>query len=190
MQPCLVTAGVLAGALLAAAQSTAVPKTLSVCELFKNLRSHAGEMISVRGTLYSGREVSALGGNCDTRFVTKYSESELPEGLPRTESDYLWPTALNLADSSWVEKGAEPVDFRTDEESVQRVFALLRREKASGQDIEILVTVVGKLRMKDRYQVGKTPDGALLADGYGHLGTYPAQLVIKTMLDPVVKLKR
>lgn len=195
-QPCLVTAGFLAGALLAAAQPTA-PKTISTCELFKDLRSHAGQMISVRGTLYSGREIFALGGSCDTHFVTKFVESQLPEGLPKAESDYVWATALDLVSSSYavviageVVDDVQPLDFETDEESIKRVSALLRRERASGHDFEIFVTVVGKLRMKDPYQVGKTPDGALLADGYGHFGKYPAQLVIKTMLDPEVKLKK
>ena len=37
------------------------PPTITICDLFKDLPAHAGEMISVRGLLYQGREIFALG---------------------------------------------------------------------------------------------------------------------------------
>jgi len=60
------------------------------------------------------------------------------------------------------------------------------RAKHDGRPIDILVTVVGKLVLRDRYIIGRTQEGKPIGMGYGHLSIYPGQIVIKTMLDPVV----
>ena len=52
-----------------------------------------------------------------------------------------------------------------------------------GLDEEIWVTVVGMLRAPESY-VRK--DGQVVG-GYGHLGGYPAQLVVKTVVNIAIK---
>jgi hypothetical protein len=172
------------------------PPSITVCDLFKDLRAHAGRMISVRGMLYQGRETIALGAHCDSKFVTTYNWApvlkDLPE-LPPT-GEFVWPTALDLKPASFVEEGETPVKFQTEEGAIRDVFASIATQWAKltvtpGQRADVLVTVVGQLRVKSQYFIGKGGDGVLIGGGYGHLNTYPAQLVIKTMYDLVVQRK-
>ena len=168
-------------------------QTISVCELFKDLRSHAGQMVSVRGSLYSSSEISALGGECKEKFVTEYGPTlRLFAGVPEARSEYTWPTALDLAVSAHVERAEDQVLFQTDDEVIRKVYVRIASERAKfgGQESVIHVTVSGVLHLKDHYDVGKTGDGTLRGGGYGHLSAYPGQLVVKTMSDPVVELKK
>lgn len=183
------TAGVLAWAVPAVAQPQSPESSmLTICDVFKDLRSYSGKVVSLWGQLYSGFEVSALGGRCDNKFITKYSLSPnfpLPQ---EPQLEYVWPTAINLVMSSSVERGGEKLNFRTDAVAVDRVFAQIHRERAKfgNRDVETWITVVGKLQVKDHYDIGQSPDGRVRGNGYGHLSTYPGQLVIKTMGDPLV----
>lgn len=184
------TAGALAWAVPVVAQPARDPElpTLPLCEVFKDLRSYSGKIVSLWGQLYSGSEVAAIGGHCDNKFVTKYSRSpDFPLPL-QPQLEYVWPTALNLVMSSSVERIGEKLDFRTAAADVDRVYDQIHRERAKfgKQDVETWVTVVGKLQDKDHYDIGQSPDGKVRGDGYGHLSTYPGQLVIKTMRDPLV----
>jgi hypothetical protein len=168
-------------------------QTISVCELFRDLRSHAGQMVSVRGLLYGSPEISALGGECKEKFVTEYGPT-LPQfpGVPEALRAYTWPAALDLAVSAHVEEGEAPVRFQTDDEAIRRVYVQIASEgaKLGEQESVIHVTVTGMLRLKDHYDVGKTGDGTLRGGGYGHMSAYPGQLVVRTMSDLVVELKK
>ena len=161
------------------------PATVPLCELFKDLRSYSGKIVSVSGQLYSSSEVSALGAHCNDKFITKYSPSPL---LPEPQFDYVWPTALDLATSTFAANEGKKLSFGTDDAAVSQVCAQIRRERAKygNQAVETWVTVVGMVRLKDDYVIGKGSDGKMRGNGYGHLSTYPGQLVIKTMFGPVV----
>ncbi len=171
--------------------SSKEPEAISVCELFQDLRSHAGKLISVRGLLFSGTEIFALGGRCESKFITHNAILPPRPGFPATELEFTWPTALDLAVSALAQPGETPVEFRTDD-TVDRVYTKIKTEKAKfgSRETDVWVTVVGKLRLKQHYDIGRTADGVLRGEGYGHLGAYPGQLVIKTMLDPVIELHR
>jgi len=165
--------------------STPEPPTVPLCELFKDLRSYAGKIVAVWGQLYSSSEVSALGAHCNDKFITKYSPSPL---LPQPQFEYVWPTAVDLASSTFAANEGEKLSFRTDDAAVSQVYAQIRRERAKfgNQEVETWVTVVGMVRLKNDYVIGKGSDGKMRGNGYGHLSTYPGQLVIKTMFEPVV----
>jgi hypothetical protein len=168
-----------------AQQSPGSLKTVSVCELFADLASHSGTRVKVRGILYSGREVFALGEKlCSKKFVTRYRSGPELLGLPGVTSEYVWPTAINLRSSS----------ESTEEESVVRVLNMLKQARASQRsgngNVDLWVTVVGVISTKEHYDVALSANGELVASGYGHLGGYPAQLVIETMTDPEVKLTK
>ena len=176
-----------------AQQSPGSLKTVSVCELFADLASHSGTRVKVRGILYSSREVFALGEKtCTKKFVTRYQI--LPELLGIREQptgQYVWPTAFDLIGSSGSPKEG---DIKTDEEAVRRVtnMAVQAREAQRDKNTkgDLWVTVTGLLSVKDHYDVAPDTHGTLLASGYGHQGTYPAQLVIETMTDPELKLAK
>jgi len=171
------------------------PKTLrmvSVCELFEDITSYSGTRVKVRGILYSGRELFALGEKtCSKRFITRYRLGpELPVIFEPTD-EYVWPTAINLITSS---ESPTDVGFRTDDEAVVRVTKILNETQTIKRDENtkpaLWVTVVGVLSTKEHYDVGLNADRELTASGYGHLGAYPAQLVIETMMDPEIKLTK
>jgi len=191
----LIAAVLLCGMPASAQRKRAVnPPTVSVCELFKDLRSYAGKMVSVRGLLYSGRETFALGGPCESRFTTRYSPATPAfPSVAQRQLEYVWPAAVDLADAAMVTRGEEPVDFQTDDEMVNQAYARNNSEQArlgGAEKTRVWVTVVGKLRVRDHYDVVQIADGTWLGIGYGHLGMYPGQLVIKTMADPLVERKK
>jgi len=129
------------------------PPTVPLCELFKDLRSYAGKLVSVRGQLYGGFEVSALGAHCNDKFISKYSPSPL---LPEPQFDYVWPTALNLAMSAFAASQGATLNFSTDAATVDQVYSQVRRLRAKfGNQAEIWVTVVGMVQVKEYYGIGK-----------------------------------
>jgi len=70
------------------------PRLWSICELFEDLVSHAGRVVTVRGLL-EGR--LALGGRCQSKFVTRYlAFPGLPGVTPDLTAEYVWPTAIKL----------------------------------------------------------------------------------------------
>jgi hypothetical protein len=154
-----------------------VPPVIPLCDAFKDLRAYEGKTVALRGQLYSSSEISALGAHCDHHFVTKYTLSGGFSVLPEPQLDYVWPDALNLG---W---GND-----TNADAVNHIYEEVRSERAKhgSRALDTLVTVVGKLALKDRYIIGRTPDGKPTGMGYGHLSIYPGQIVIKTMLDPVI----
>jgi len=165
---------------------------MSICDLFKDLRAYANKVISVTGQLYLGSEIFALAGQCDGKFVTKFAPTPPAiRGARDLTQEYVWPTALYLADSSEVGTGDKPVAFVTDRKARDQVLGRIKSERSrlADREVRVLVTGVGQLRLKDQYYVGKAADGTLIGGGYGHLGIYPGELVIKTMRDPVIETK-
>ncbi len=171
----------------------------SICGLFKDLRSNAGKIVTVRGFLYTSDEVFALGGRgrCESKFVTTYSAfPTLPNGL-EFNAEFVWPDAIHFAMSKSVESG-HFVDYETDNKSISYVMNYITQERTRMQsleksqagksrEIDVLVTVTGMLQMKDHYNAGPIGNGTIRGDGYGHLKVYPAQLLINKMFDPKVE---
>lgn len=191
IRPILIAA-VLIGGSLAQGQPQENGEPISICELFKDLRSHAGKIVTVRGLLYSGFEIFALGGRCESKFVTQYTPNPLLPDFRKVPSEFVWPNALDLAISSSVEEGEQTVDYETDRGSITRSTLLIKQEREKlatnkQREVDAWVTVVGKLRLRAAYHLYYAPDGRPRGGGYGHLNTYPGQLVIKVMLDPSVR---
>ena len=155
------------GCLTLAGDETPAETPLRVCEVLENLPRYRGKTITVRGMLYQSREITALG--------------DTPCKQPLMTGDYQWPPALDLEYSSYRPSDESAVTFQTDLGNVDTTSAEIRtlRKKAPGGDV--WVTVVGYLRAKDKYNVFLGGDRKWHGQGYGHLGTYPAQLVIRRM---------
>lgn len=145
---------------------------ITVCELLKNLASYRGKMVAVRGIYYYGLR-----------------EPKCADEL--TTGGHRWPAAINLIGSpSPAPKpgaldftGEEAVEFATDWTSWEKWGAVLLEQSRAGLRGEIWITVHGKVRARDRYV---RPDGTV-SPGYGHLGAFPAEIVVKRILDVQVK---
>ena len=173
------------------------PRLWSICELFEDLVSHAGTVVAVRGLLYQGGEIFALGGRCQSKFVTRYlSFPGLPGVTPDITAEYDWPTAINLTYSTTRSEGESPVAFSTDIDSVQRTIENIGKQrrmelKNAKSNTDALVTVIGMLRVRSHYIVGRLHNGTIAAGGgYGHLSIAPAELVILKMTDPIVEVRK
>jgi hypothetical protein len=85
------------------------PRLWSICELFEDLGSHEATVVAVRGLLYQSRESLALGGRCQSKFVTRYlAFPGLPGVIPGLTAEYVWPTAISLAYSTNQSEGNHP----------------------------------------------------------------------------------
>jgi len=172
------------------------PRRSSICELFDDLASHAGKVVAVRGLLYQGGEIFALGGRCQSKFVTRYlAFPGLPGVTPDLTAEYVWPTAINLTYSTNRSEGGSPITFSTDTDSVDRTIEYIVKQhrtefKNAKLNTDVLVTVIGMLRVRSHYDIGPLPNGTMRGSGYGHLSIYPAELVILRMGDPVVEVRK
>jgi len=174
---------------------TPQPRLWSICELFEDLASHAGTVVAVRGLLYQGGEIFALGDRCQSKFVTQYQAFPgLPGVTPDLTAEYVWPTAIWLTHSTNRSEGEAPVTFSTDTDSVDRTIEYIVKQrrtefKNAKSNPDALVTVIGMLRAHSPY-IGPLPNGSMHGGGYGHLSAYPAELVILRMSDPVVEVRK
>jgi hypothetical protein len=168
------------------------PRLWSICELFGDLMSHAGKVVAVRGLL-EGR--LALGGRCQRKFVTRYlAFPGLPGVIPDLTAEYVWPTAINLTYSTNRSEGEPPVTFSTDRDSIDRTIEYIVNQrrtefKNAESNTDALVTVIGMLHVRSHHNIGPFPNGDMHGGGYGHPDTYPAELVILRMSDPVVEVR-
>ncbi len=146
-----------------APEGGAALKVLSVCELFAGLESHQNQIVSVRG-IYDG---SLREFNCPQPFVA--------DG--RT-----WPTVLYLRDAHEVLGDEQRVPFNTDRYNWDRLDETAIEVGLERRKAEIWVTVEGLLRGPRRFPGGR-PGGI---GGYGHLGAFPASLVVNKIHDVTV----
>lgn len=139
-------------------------KVLSVCELFARLESYQDKIVSVRG-IYDG---SLREYNCPQPFVA--------DG--RT-----WPTVLYLRDAHEVLGDEQRVPFNTDRFNWDRLDETAIEVGLERRKAEIWVTFEGLLRGPRRFPGGR----AGKMGGYGHLGAFPASLVVDKIHDITVR---
>jgi len=129
--------------------------TTSVCEILENPSGYRGKLISIRGIYWEG-----LREDCPHPLVT---------------AGHVWPSALNLAHSDLPAPAGESVPFKTDAKSWDHLQETVKREAHAGAREEIWVIAVGEVRAPVAYI---RTDGQIVG-GYGHLGAYPAEFVVK-----------
>jgi len=147
---------------------------LTICELFENLDAYAGKIVKIQGQVLTSRHSFALGQkDCSRPFSTGGAK---------------WPTALNLvrAGSRTLES---PVAFSLNQESVERmdkILCFLHSTSASQLGVEITATFVGELQTRNYLLVNRPrANGAIR--GFGDGGSFPAQLVYKSVGNIVVR---
>lgn len=132
---------------------------LSVCDLSRDFAAYRGKMVAVRGVYYYG-----LRQNC-----------------PQTCANGPWPSFLDLIGNGYTPPGEPAVEFTADEPSwaaLDKVQQAVERDAKQGKRVEIWVTVLGQVRASPHRSPGG-PCDRVVNGGYGHLGAFPAQLVVK-----------
>ena len=137
------------------------PRTLvlSVCDLSRDFTAHRDRLVAVRGVYYDG----------------------LRQTCPQSCANGPWPSFMDLTATGNRAPGERPAAFATDELSWDALDNLQRsveRDAKQGKRVEIWVTVSGQIRARPH----RSPAGRcdMVANGfYGHLGRFPAQLVVK-----------
>ncbi len=128
--------------------------THSVCEVLRNIDLYRGKLIRVRGIYFDG------------------IRDQCPPAI-REWGGAVWPSALNIADSDLASSLKMPVDFSTDRTSWEAPEAFWMKEARKKVREEIWVTFEGTLQTAD--------PGSRKLGGFGHLGGFPAQLVVKSV---------
>ncbi len=144
-------------------------KDLSVCDLMSRLTKERYKVVKVHGELYSSSEITALGSDpCATQF---------------TAGGVRWPAALDLVSSEYrTDPKERAAPFVTDPAAMARLRAAIAERNRLNRGAKLIVTITGFLRARQKYVRMMTGYGSQ-GNGYGHLGLYPAQLVIKTVDD-------
>jgi hypothetical protein len=142
--------------------SSSEPERLSsadpvdVCTVLRTPNVYRGRMIAVRGIYWQG----------------------LREGCPEIRlGGRSWPAALNLVEAVG-KQGPTSALFETDRPSWDTLDRLAIREAKAGRQEEIWATVLGELRAPATY----IRDDGTTVGGYGHLGAFPAELIVKQVL--------
>ena len=137
-------------------------RTLTVCELFRDLRSYEDKIVTIRGRMM-GLPSYAIGDpTCSKTFLA---------------GGVLWPNLIVLDSTLGLPRNSVP--FVTDTQSFSDLDEVL---VANGRKATVLVTVTGQLRLKARYLTADTNYGRG-GGGYGHLGAAPALLIVKKIVE-------
>lgn len=140
-----------------------VPPAVTVCELLKNVLSYRDKLIAVRGIYWYG-----LRQSCSEQFVT---------------GTHVWPTALNFWYSDDAAKNRLDTSSEVNLKGWGELEATVKREAKAGHREEIWVTLIGMLRAPESYI---RTDGQIVG-GYGHLGGFPAEVVVESVSDIEIK---
>lgn len=137
-------------------------RVYSVCSVLRKLRKVHNQVVRVRGTVESGLETYCLRDSCSSRLRT---------------GSYTWPSAIWLAGQALAES---PIEFQPDTKSIQRLHDLLH-ERNHDFSAQVAATIEGKLEARP-LRTGVGGNGQAIGMGYGHLGGFPAQLIIKSVI--------
>ena len=144
------------------------PPLLTLCELSRDLGAYRDKLIAVRGVYYDG----------------------LRETCPAKCATGPWPSFICLTGTSSASRN-DSARFITDTASwdaLDSVEQTVKLEATKGNRLEIRVTAVGQLRtMAKPSPLGPCDKISSGYFGYGHLGEWPAELVIKYFSDIEVK---
>ena len=155
---------------------------ITICDLFKDLRSYKGKFTIVRGQIRVSRHSFALGEDgCTASF---------------TEGGKQWGTVINLVPAG--SKALEtPISFSVNEEArrkMMKILCFLHEITPQELGVEITATFEGELQIHDPHTLESYSTNLSLSrfeylTGYGDMGIFPAQLVYKNVKDIVVKQK-
>jgi hypothetical protein len=132
---------------------------LTVCDLSRDFTAYRGKLVAVRGVYYNG----------------------LRQTCPQTCTTGSWPSFVDLIGTGGTPQKEPPVAFATDELSwaaLDKVQRAVERGARRGKRVEIWLTVLGQVRAR-AHGSPAGPCDRVASGSYGHLGVFPAQLVVK-----------
>jgi hypothetical protein len=137
------------------------PEVLTVCDLSKDFAAYRDQVVAVRGIYYWG----------------------LRQACSQKCADGPWPFFLDLT-------GTGSAESETSWGALEKVEQTVELEAMNGKRLEIWVTAVGQIRTRSRRSPLGPCDkiGSGWYPGYGHLGAFPAQLVVQQFRDIEVKV--
>ena len=140
-------------------------KIYSVCEVLQNLEGLNKKVVTIRDVVVSGPQGSFLSGTCRSHIVNK---------------DFEWPDIIwliNPRDS----KGAFEADKKAHDQVRKEIVRLRLRPKD-----RLMLTYVGTLETKDLAKSVEIRAGRLVPFGFGPDSDAPAQLIVRTVMNPHV----
>ena len=144
---------------------------LSLCTVLQRLSEYANKRISVRTHVVLSRE------------GVFFQDEACMEG-PKT-GDYSWPPLV-----SWAAPGNResiPSDYRLNAQSISKFEVEVNRARSRDVRLEIVATVTGILRTEANPKFVRTRSGALKPLGFGHLGEFPAEILIEDISEWVIR---
>ena len=156
---------------LTPAQKQSEPPIVHVCDLARNLFSHDGKIVAVRGMYFSGPHGATV------------AAETCQKGTPFRQfgSGIAIDLQIDLDDGYEV-PGPKGQSYAVDRDAV-RAFQLTA-DSVSG-NMTTTATFVGVLHVKHRFKMHTTPHQGYEGNGYGHMGRYPAELVLTTVQNVV-----
>lgn len=147
-------------------------KPVDVCDVASSLSMYSNKVVAVRGEFFSGRHGATV---ARTECKRPSPFKEFGSGL-----------AINLAfpDDDTTQEAA--VRFEVDKGSVRRLERAIsdaRDRSDIGNELTVIATFVGVLRVRAHFKLNQEPNGEYDGNGYGHLGRYPAELVLRKVTD-------
>jgi hypothetical protein len=169
----LLLASVVTFALAPGIAQESDPETITVCDALRDPLQYNGKIVALRGYLVSTDEGSWLNGDCKERL--------------KTTSDLEWPNAV------WVggprSAAIHNLTFERDERAMEQVRKQIAQAAKGLERYRIWVTYIGLFETWTNIKAAVYLDksGSPRLAGFGHLGSAPAQLFIKTAEDAVVE---
>ena len=159
------------------AQAAPQNKPLDVCQVLQNLGRYRGQMITIRGE-FVGNAIAGPG--CP---VLKTGDHEWHNGIlidiPHESYAVIDPPA------GW------KIDLKNWDRALERWKTLRKR----GNDTPVFATVIGRLDTRNEQlgvpeRIPALPDTKIIPWGYGHLGFFPARLVLFEIKDVELSTNR
>lgn len=142
---------------------------LSVCDVLDSVTKHDSKMVVVTGVLHQTH-----------RHGTSLEDERGVQGCPGLIGKRKdWPAALYLL---WPSNPSVGVSFDRDLASEHEMDRLLKTADLADKD-RVILTLEGLLQAKENFQVFRRPDGQVYSTGFGSGGEYPAQLIIRRVID-------
>jgi len=161
----LTAVGGLLSAFGASRDTVSPDKVYTACEVLQDLDALNKKVVIVRDVVVSGPHGSFLSGTCTSHIVKKGFE---------------WPDIIwlkNPRDS----KGPFEADKKAHDQVRKEIVRLRLRPKD-----RLILTYVGTLETKDLAKSVEIRAGRLVPFGFGPDSDAPAQLIVKTVMDPQV----
>jgi hypothetical protein len=154
----------LALALLLAVSATAGEPPIGVCEIVQHSERYRNKVVIVTGRYFHGPHGATI-ANEECGFQSRYR----PFGSG---------AALDAQNYDQSEAQPDGADNFVDQHSIQAFERAVAKAMMDSKlvDQDISVTVVGLVKVANKYTLQKSHDGGYTGTGYGFMGRYPVQI--------------